>query len=86
MEAEWVNLSNNTEFWNLEWFNESRVPKSLLSFSRNVPWIQERLLKEVNNSISLARENNVPVIVFSIHEIGAFSKVVSGDGKFTIIQ
>ena len=45
MEAEWVNLSNNTEFWNLEWFNESRVPKSLLSFSRNVPWIQERLLK-----------------------------------------
>ena len=37
-------------------------------------------------SISLARENNVPVIVFSIHEIGAFSKVVSGDGKFTIIQ
>ena len=37
-------------------------------------------------AISLARENNVPVIVFSIHEIGAFSKVVSGDGKFTIIQ
>ena len=37
-------------------------------------------------AISLARENNVPVIVFSIHEQGAFSKVVSGDGKFTIIQ
>ena len=37
-------------------------------------------------AISLARENNVPVIVFSIHEIGAFSKVVSGNGKFTIIQ
>ena len=37
-------------------------------------------------AISLARENNVPVIVFSIHESGAFSKVVSGNGKFTIIQ
>ena len=37
-------------------------------------------------AISLARENNVPVIVFSIHEIGAFAKVVSGDGKFSIIQ
>ena len=37
-------------------------------------------------AISLARENNVPVIVFSIHEQGAFSKVVSGDGKFTIIH
>ena len=28
-------------------------------------------------AISLARENNVPVIVFSIHEVGAFSRVVS---------
>ena len=37
-------------------------------------------------AISLARENNVPVIVFSIHESGAFSKVISGNGKFTIIQ
>ena len=37
-------------------------------------------------AISLARENNVPVIVFSIHEEGAFARVVSGKGKFTIIQ
>ena len=37
-------------------------------------------------AISLARENNVPVVVFSIHESGAFSQVVAGKGKFTIIQ
>ena len=37
-------------------------------------------------AISLARENNVPVIVFSIHERGAFSQVVAGKGKFTIIK
>ena len=37
-------------------------------------------------AISLARENNVPIIVFSIHEVGAFSNVVSGKGKFTIIE
>ena len=37
-------------------------------------------------AISLARENNVPVIVFSIHEKGAFSNVVSGNGDFTIIK
>ena len=37
-------------------------------------------------AISLARENNVPVVVFSIHERGAFSQVVAGKGKFTIIQ
>ena len=37
-------------------------------------------------AISLARENNVPVVVFSIHERGAFSEVVAGKGKFTIIH
>jgi len=37
-------------------------------------------------AVSLARENNVPVIVFSIHEKGAFSNVVSGNGDFTIIK
>ena len=37
-------------------------------------------------AVSLARENDVPVIVFSIHEKGAFSNVVSGNGNFTIIK
>ncbi len=37
-------------------------------------------------AVSLARENNVPVIVFSIHQKGAFSNVVSGNGDFTIIK
>ena len=37
-------------------------------------------------AVSLARENSVPVIVFSIHEKGAFSNVVSGNGDFTIIK
>ena len=37
-------------------------------------------------AISLARENNVPVVVFSIHESGAFSQVVAGKGKYTIIH
>jgi uridylate kinase len=37
------------------------------------------------SAVSLARENGIPVIVFSIHETGAFSKVVCGQGKYTII-
>ena len=37
-------------------------------------------------AVSLARENDVPVIVFSIHDKGAFSNVVSGNGDFTIIK
>ena len=54
MKADWVDLNNNVEFWKLEWFNESRVPKSLLSFSRNVPWIQERLLKVCTEDLNKA--------------------------------
>ena len=38
------------------------------------------------SAISLARENNIPVIVFSIHTPGEFSKVVCGEGRFTIIK
>ena len=37
-------------------------------------------------AISLARENAIPIIVFSIHKAGEFSRVVCGDGKFTIIE
>lgn len=38
------------------------------------------------SAISLARENKIPVIVFSIHTKGAFAKAVSGEGTFTIIR
>ena len=37
------------------------------------------------SAIALARENDVPIVVFSIHTPGAFAEVVNGDGLFTII-
>lgn len=37
-------------------------------------------------AISLARENKVPVMVFSIREKGNFAKVMKGDGEFTIVS
>jgi uridylate kinase len=37
-------------------------------------------------AISLARENQIPIIVFSISEQGNFARVLGGEGKFTIIQ
>lgn len=37
-------------------------------------------------AISLARENKVPVMVFSIREKGNFAKVMQGDGEFTIVS
>lgn len=37
-------------------------------------------------AISLARENGIPILIFSIHKTGAFAEVVNGRGKFTIIR
>ena len=54
MRSEWMRQNSNSDFWKLEWFDESKVPKSLLSFSRNVDWIQERLLKVCTNDLNLA--------------------------------
>jgi uridylate kinase len=37
------------------------------------------------SAISLARENRIPILVFSIHNTGGFADVVTGRGLFTII-
>ncbi len=37
-------------------------------------------------AISLSRENNIPILVFSIHTAGAFAEVLQGKGTFTIIE
>ena len=36
-------------------------------------------------AISLARENKLPIIVFNIHEPGAFTAVMKGEGRFTTV-
>jgi uridylate kinase len=36
-------------------------------------------------AISLARENHLPIVVFSIHAPGAFAQVMRGEGAFTRI-
>ncbi|MCI5049011.1 MAG: UMP kinase [Rickettsiales bacterium] len=38
------------------------------------------------SAIALSRENNIPILVFSIHEDGAFADVVCGRGIHTIIK
>jgi uridylate kinase len=37
-------------------------------------------------AIALARESNIPILVFSIREPGSFSRVVCGIGDYTIIS
>ena len=52
----------------------------------NYKQVLERDLKVMDASaIALARENNIPIIVFSIHTQGAFMEVITGKGKFTVI-
>ncbi len=49
--------------------------------------VLSRNLKVMDTSaIALARENTVPILVFSIHNPGAFAEVVNGEGTFTIIS
>ncbi len=38
------------------------------------------------SAISLARENRIPILVFSIFENGGFAQVVQGRGRYTIIE
>ena len=38
------------------------------------------------SAISLARENNIPIVVFDIGEQGGLARVLAGEGAFTIIQ
>ena len=38
------------------------------------------------SAISLSRENNIPILVFSIEEAGAFERVLRHQGKFTVVS
>ncbi len=38
------------------------------------------------SAISLARESNIPILVFSVHVPGALARVLRGEGMFTIIS
>jgi len=36
-------------------------------------------------AVALARENHIPIIVFSIHEKGGFAEILTGGGRGTIV-
>ena len=36
-------------------------------------------------AFALARENNIPILVFSIHTAGAFVQALRGEGRFTLV-
>ena len=38
------------------------------------------------SAVSLARENNIPILVFSIEDSGGFQRVLNEEGAFTIVK
>ncbi len=63
-----------------------KVPTAKRYESLSYMDVLSRDLKVMDASaISLARENEIPILVFSIHNNGAFADVVHGKGRYTII-
>jgi uridylate kinase len=38
------------------------------------------------SAVALARDNAIPIVVFSVHSPGAFASAMCGDGRFTIVR
>ena len=48
--------------------------------------LQKRLAVMDASAIALARDNSLPIIVFSLNEEGGFKSILSGEGSFTIVE
>ena len=68
------------------------VPSMCLSGHRRFPFgshdpaIVARANEVMDKAIALARDNKLPVIVFSIHTAGALAAAVRGEGQFTLVD
>ena len=48
--------------------------------------LQKRLAVMDASAIALARDNSLPIIVFSLNDEGGFKSILSGKGSFTIVK
>ena len=60
------------------------VAQPCLEIEKDV--IEKNIRVMDQTAITLAKENNMPIIVFSIKEAGNFEKVLSGEGRCSIIS
>jgi uridylate kinase len=63
--------------------NSSSKKFSTISYKKV---LSENLKVMDSSAISLARDNNIPMVVFSILEKEAFEKAVNGQGSYTVIM
>jgi uridylate kinase len=66
---------------------DPKVDPSAVRYSRisHADVINQGLLIMDTAAIALARENNIPIIVYSIHEKGGFGEILTGGGRCTIV-
>ena len=48
--------------------------------------LQKNLKVMDASAIALARDNNLPIVVFSLDEPGGFRGILGGQGTYTIVQ
>ena len=48
--------------------------------------LQKRLGVMDASAIALARDNDLPIIVFSLDEPGGFKGILAGEGTYTIVK
>ena len=63
-----------------------QAQNELSEISADAKIILEPFMKNTAAAITLARDSNIPIIVFSIHEKNALAEVISGSGSHTIIN
>jgi uridylate kinase len=66
---------------------DPKVDRSAMRYSRisHADVINQGLSIMDTAAIALARENNIPIIVYSIHEKGGFGEILTGGGHCTIV-
>jgi uridylate kinase len=62
--------------------NPAAVRYDKISFDE----VLNRNLKVMDASaVALARDNNLPIVVFSLREDGAMTRVLFGEGRYTVV-
>ncbi len=61
-------------------------PPSDTSVSTHDDAIRQNLQVMDTAAFALARENNIPIVVFSVHETGAIANALLGQGRATYVM
>ena len=69
---------------------EGLIGKTDADFNPEIGEIEHFLKDDLRvmdaSAISLARENNIPILVFSIEDYGGFHRVLNEEGAYTIVN